>query len=495
MNKKLKCLLAAALAIVLIVCSLAIPASAAQRDLAVPEGAVPARMSITETFSDKPDLSASSASSEERPAAVETKGVIATGATDPTEDPSKVGAVTSAKRTTSKTDVIGLSWNAVSGVKGYRVYWRNADSGGSFSLLTTVKSNAVTVRSLKAGAMYEFRINAYNTDKTRMYEGKSITVKAATNPIAVTDFRLTSGVPTGTVIKWTKKGLCDGFILYRQFDGKWSKYKTLGKDASSFTDTDVIPGRAYYYKICSYRKDSTGELTSDTALLRTVCGLCAPADNGTKSLLRKVYFKWKKNSYAHGYEIRYSTDGKTFKLLTDTNKLYYNTNRFADGKKYYFRIYPYRNVDIAGVKTKIYGTYTAKTMTITNSAYGKSVPKTYIEVNIEQQHMWFYLNDELYVSTDVVTGNYNSMDTPKGYWSINNKASPATLSGANYSTQVQYWMAFIGSGYGIHDATWRSSFGGTIYKGDGSHGCINTPYNNVKKIYSKAKVGTPVIVY
>ena len=33
------------------------------------------------------------------------------------------------------------------------------------------------------------------------------------------------------------------------------------------------------------------------------------------------------------------------------------------------------------------------------------------------------------------------------------------------------------------DATWRNSFGGTIYKTNGSHGCVNLPKNAAKTIY------------
>ena len=55
-------------------------------------------------------------------------------------------------------------------------------------------------------------------------------------------------------------------------------------------------------------------------------------------------------------------------------------------------------------------------------------------------------------------------------------------------------MAFIGHSYGIHDASWRSSFGGEIYKYNGSHGCINMPYYNVSKLYDMVQVGTPVHV-
>ena len=55
-------------------------------------------------------------------------------------------------------------------------------------------------------------------------------------------------------------------------------------------------------------------------------------------------------------------------------------------------------------------------------------------------------------------------------------------------------MPFLG-GYGLHDANWRSSFGGTIYYYDGSHGCVNLPSSAAKKIYNNVSVGTKVILY
>jgi hypothetical protein len=48
---------------------------------------------------------------------------------------------------------------------------------------------------------------------------------------------------------------------------------------------------------------------------------------------------------------------------------------------------------------------------------------------------------------------------------------------------------------GIHDGSWRSEFGGQIYRTSGFHECINTPYNVVKIIFEKIDIGTPVILY
>ena len=47
----------------------------------------------------------------------------------------------------------------------------------------------------------------------------------------------------------------------------------------------------------------------------------------------------------------------------------------------------------------------------------------------------------------------------------------------------------------MHDATWRSEFGGTIYKTGGSHGCINLPHSVAKKIYENISAGMPVLCY
>ena len=70
----------------------------------------------------------------------------------------------------------------------------------------------------------------------------------------------------------------------------------------------------------------------------------------------------------------------------------------------------------------------------------------------------------------------------------------ATLRGENYETPVTYWMPFAGN-VGMHDATWRSSFGGSIYKYSGSHGCINLPLDAAKVIFENVKKNYPVLVY
>lgn len=116
----------------------------------------------------------------------------------------------------------------------------------------------------------------------------------------------------------------------------------------------------------------------------------------------------------------------------------------------------------------------------------------YIDVSISEQRLNYYEYGKLILSSDIVTGVNNG--TPTGNYRVLNKARNVTLKGANYTSFVNYWIAFIGHSYGIHDASWRTNFGGSIYKYNGSHGCINMPYTNASKLYNMVDIGTPVHV-
>ena len=59
---------------------------------------------------------------------------------------------------------------------------------------------------------------------------------------------------------------------------------------------------------------------------------------------------------------------------------------------------------------------------------------------------------------------------------------------------MTFWLPINGN-VGIHDADWREEFGGDLYLTEGSHGCINTPYDQAEIIYNNIEIGAPVVVY
>ncbi len=119
----------------------------------------------------------------------------------------------------------------------------------------------------------------------------------------------------------------------------------------------------------------------------------------------------------------------------------------------------------------------------------------YVEVDITDQVVYVIEKGEVIFTTSCVTGSVaKHCDTPAGIHSVFYKARNAILRGPDYATPVKYWMPF-NKGIGLHDASWRSRFGGTIYQYNGSHGCVNLPTSAAAKIYDYVYVGCPVICY
>ena len=122
---------------------------------------------------------------------------------------------------------------------------------------------------------------------------------------------------------------------------------------------------------------------------------------------------------------------------------------------------------------------------------------TYIDISIEKQRVILFENGRKVMESACVTGTPNrERATHYGSFRINYKQRNRILRGSQklYEAFVSYWMPFDG-GIGLHDATWRGSFGGNIYKSNGSHGCINLPPAFAKQPYERVTVGMPVYVH
>lgn len=131
-----------------------------------------------------------------------------------------------------------------------------------------------------------------------------------------------------------------------------------------------------------------------------------------------------------------------------------------------------------------------------NEVVALGYPK-YIEVNLSSQRLWAYQDGQVVYASPLTSGYYKT-PTATGLFSIYHKGRNTYLDGRplgyDYNVFVQYWMPFY-QGYGLHDAGWRSSFGGSDYYYNGSHGCVNLPLATAQFIYGWAEIGTPVWVH
>lgn len=140
-------------------------------------------------------------------------------------------------------------------------------------------------------------------------------------------------------------------------------------------------------------------------------------------------------------------------------------------------------------------------------ANGRDWGDRYIDIDLSEQHVRMYDDSGALVwESDCVSGNSSKdYDTPTGVYQLNSyrasgdvelrgKIDPETNE-PEYISHVEYWMPFIGNSWALHDADWRSSFGGSIYKTGGSHGCVNLPPSKAAELFNICKVGDVVVVH
>lgn len=196
--------------------------------------------------------------------------------------------------------------------------------------------------------------------------------------------------------------------------------------------------------------------------------------------------------YVQGLSKKYDTVGIARKIKTSTNKIvevkggFYGWKiNFADETKALLE-----NIKLGEILEKE-PIYTQKALSRDKDDIGN----TYVEINITRQYLWFYKGGKLITQGAIVTGNPNKGNSTKlGIYMLNYKEKGSTLIGHNYEAEVTYWMPFNGN-IGIHDASWRYSFGREIYKRNGTHGCVNVSLYLAKKIFDNIEDGTPVICY
>ncbi len=125
----------------------------------------------------------------------------------------------------------------------------------------------------------------------------------------------------------------------------------------------------------------------------------------------------------------------------------------------------------------------------------EDIGNTYVEIDYTNQHMWYYEQGKLKLDSDIVSGNIaKGNGSPDGVFKVVYKQSPAVLVGEDYESDVEYFIVFAYN-VGIHDASWRSAFGGSYYKTQGSHGCVNVPREAALELYGMIQKETPVIAY
>ncbi len=272
-----------------------------------------------------------------------------------TPTPPGVPAVTAASASYSS---VRLAWGAVAGAGGYEVY-RATSSGGTYTKLITTTSLNYTNTGLATGTTYYYKVRAYRTEGgVKVYGGYSAVKSAKPTLGAMT---LSSAVSAGynsVKLTWSTVAGAGGYEVYRATSTGGTYTKLITTTALNYTNTGLVTGRTYYFKVRAYRTVNGVKVYGGYSAVRSAkpalgtATLSSAASAGYSS----VKLIWSAVAGAGGYEVyRAASAGGVYAKVMTTTSLSYTNTGLATGTTYYYKVRAYRTV--GGVK--VYGGYSA----------------------------------------------------------------------------------------------------------------------------------------
>lgn len=241
-----------------------------------------------------------------------------------------------------------LTWNAVSGVTGYKVY-RSDSVTGTYSYIGATKLAEFTNSGITAGVSYFYKVKAYtNVDTTTLNSDFSVHVEGKINLAVVVTPSIPQNVTAVSAsissikLTWTPISGVSGYKVYRatSLNGTYS-YIGATK-VSEFISSGLNPDMAYFYKIKSF-------YTEGTTTLESGLSTAASAQWGVMdSLIVKamnydyITIGWNAVPGATGYKVyRALSENGLYTYVGATTKLELMNKPVETGVSYFYKVRPY----------------------------------------------------------------------------------------------------------------------------------------------------------
>lgn len=349
--------------------------------------------------------------------------------------------------TSSNEEVLKISWNKVSGAKGY-IISRSTKKDSGYSEIDTVsgeKTTSYTDDTVKAGKTYYYKVEAYNVNSgTKGYGGASDAVAGKTAKRT----KITSIVSTNEktlTIKWNKITGAYGYRIKRSTDedGTYKVVKTIKSgNTTSYKDTSVKAGKTYYYTVETMVK--TGDnicYSGDSASMEGRTAKKAKIKYAVSNGSNQIEVNWGAVRGAYGYRIKRSTSKNgTYKVvatLKGKNNTTYQDKKLKTAKTYYYKIETINKVNGKKGYSGNSAAVSAKTLKTTSITAVKATGST--SVRLEWKAVDGASGYQIYRSTSKDSG-YKKVGQVKG--KNTKKYEDKTLeAGKTYYYQVRAYKS------------------------------------------------------
>jgi fibronectin type 3 domain-containing protein len=192
-----------------------------------------------------------------------------------------------------------LSWTTSSGATSYNIY-RGTSAGGEAAapVATGVSSTSYTDAGLTNGTTYYYKVAALNSAGTSGMSNEASATPQAPIPPAPSSLSATPG--NGQVsLSWSPSSGAISYNVYRgtSSGGESSTPVATGITSTSYTNTGLTNGTAYYFKVAAVNSAGTSPMSSEASATPATSGFSNESawDDGTNFFYEASYT----GSYAH----------------------------------------------------------------------------------------------------------------------------------------------------------------------------------------------------
>ena len=255
--------------------------------------------------------------------------------------------------TSSDEEVLKISWNKVSGAKGY-IISRSTKKDSGYSEIDTVsgeKTTSYTDDTVKAGKTYYYTVETMvKTGDNICYSGDSASMEGRTAKKAKIKYAVSNG-SNQIEVNWGAVSGAYGYRIKRSTskNGTYKVVATLkGKNNTTYQDKKLKTAKTYYYKIetinkVNGKKGYSGNSAAVSAKTLKTTSITAVKATGSTS----VRLEWKAVDGASGYQIYRSTSKdsgyKKVGQVKGKNTKKYEDKTLEAGKTYYYQVRAYKS--------------------------------------------------------------------------------------------------------------------------------------------------------
>lgn len=249
--------------------------------------------------------------------------------------PSAITGFTLKSATSSTLNVV---WNRNTSGDGYMLERYNGTKWVSVAKIANHATLNNTVKNLKAGTSYKFRIRLYKVFGSSTVYGSYTYLTAVTKPAAMSGVKVKSKTNNTVVLQWNKNTSASCYYVEQYKGGKWMQAAKISDNkVTSFTVRGLSSSTTYKFRI---RAGGSGGYSGYTYITVTTKPATTTGMKAKTVTTKSITLQWNKNTSAGGYSIeRYNgTKWVQVKRYTSNANTTYTAGSLKSGTTYKFRM-------------------------------------------------------------------------------------------------------------------------------------------------------------